>query len=277
MKILAIGDFHGKFPEKLKNKLKKQDFDLILSPGDLADSTTLRNLEFKYWHKSKSGFTLEDILGKNDYRRILQKMVLSMKRVLVSLKFLNRPIILIYGNSDVSDKEVKDYNFKGLESLCRSKGAIILKTNTRHVGDWAIAGFSGYRGAMSKGLTKSDGKQKKEIILINQKWEERLKKLFKKVKNFDKTLLLIHDAPFGCMDKVNYKKSPLNGKHVGDKYFLKYIKKFQPQVVLCGHMHEYQGVKKLGKSLVINPGPASEGKCAIIDIQGKDIKVKFYK
>lgn len=34
MKILAIGDFHGKFPEKLKKKIGKEKPDLIVSIGD---------------------------------------------------------------------------------------------------------------------------------------------------------------------------------------------------------------------------------------------------
>ena len=34
MKILAIGDFHGKFPQKLKKRVKKEKIDLIVSPGD---------------------------------------------------------------------------------------------------------------------------------------------------------------------------------------------------------------------------------------------------
>lgn len=34
MKILAIGDFHGKFPGKLKKLIKKENPDLILCTGD---------------------------------------------------------------------------------------------------------------------------------------------------------------------------------------------------------------------------------------------------
>ena len=34
MKLLAIGDFHGKFPKKLRNKIKSENPDLILSLGD---------------------------------------------------------------------------------------------------------------------------------------------------------------------------------------------------------------------------------------------------
>jgi Icc-related predicted phosphoesterase len=40
-------------------------------------------------------------------------------------------------------------------------------------------------------------------------------------------------------------------------------------------MHEYQGKKKLGKSLVVNPGYAHNGKAAIID--WPSLKVKFVR
>jgi Icc-related predicted phosphoesterase len=77
---------------------------------------------------------------------------------------------------------------------------------------------------------------------------------------------LIHDPPYGFFDKVLNKDSPLNNKHVGDKYFLQYIKKYKPSLVISGHMHEYQGLKKLGKSTIIATGSAKEGKAVIIDI-----------
>jgi predicted phosphodiesterase len=44
MKILAIGDFHGKFPAKLKKEARK--VDLILSTGDYAG--------IDEWRKEKS-------------------------------------------------------------------------------------------------------------------------------------------------------------------------------------------------------------------------------
>ena len=41
------------------------------------------------------------------------------------------------------------------------------------------------------------------------------------------------------------------------------------------HMHEYQGKKKLGKSLVVNPGEANKGKAAVID--WPSLRVRFIK
>jgi hypothetical protein len=42
VKILAIGDFHGKFPEKLKKIIKKEKINLIVSVGDYADANKIR-------------------------------------------------------------------------------------------------------------------------------------------------------------------------------------------------------------------------------------------
>ena len=39
MKILVIGDFHGKFPVKLKEEVKK--VDIVLCTGDLGGSKEL--------------------------------------------------------------------------------------------------------------------------------------------------------------------------------------------------------------------------------------------
>ena len=48
----------------------------------------------------------------------------------------------------------------------------------------------------------------------------------------------------------------LNGSFVGNKSYTSFIKKHQPDVVLCGHIHENAGKEdKIGKSRILNPGP----------------------
>ena len=74
------------------------------------------------------------------------------------------------------------------------------------------------------------------------------------------------------MDKVKLKSSPMYGKYVGWEPYNNIIKKYKPLFVICGHMHEYRGAKKLGKSTIINPGPAFESKAAILDTENNKIK-----
>ena len=61
----------------------------------------------------------------------------------------------------------------------------------------------------------------------------------------------------------------MNGQSAGIGFFSEAIKKYKPLVVLCGHMHEYQGIKKLHGVPVVNPGDAEKGKYAIVEIGGK--------
>lgn len=45
------------------------------------------------------------------------------------------------------------------------------------------------------------------------------------------------------------------GFHVGSKAIRNFIERFQPNLVLCGHIHEARGVDRIGNSVIINPGP----------------------
>ncbi len=47
MRILAIGDFHGKFSAKLENRIKREKPDLIISVGDYFPFSQ-RKLFFKH-------------------------------------------------------------------------------------------------------------------------------------------------------------------------------------------------------------------------------------
>jgi len=277
MKILAIGDFHGKFPKDLKRKAK--EVDLIVSVGDYADTNEFRELEFKYWDKLKDNFSLEKILGKKRYTYLLKKQSLSQERVLKRLSSFAKPIICIYGNSDLPNKEAKRFLVDGIETQCKKLKIKLLKNNFISVGKITIAGFSGYRSALSKGVIKYSGKKKEKVKRDNNDWEKRLMKISKRLKRQKNILFLGHDVPYGYFDLIKNKSSPLNNKHIGDKYFTSFIKKNQPSVFICGHMHEYQGKKRLGGSLIVNPGYGAEGKFAIIDFdeeKGKVRKIEFF-
>ena len=274
MKILAIGDFHGKFPKKFEKIIK--DVDVVLCLGDFGDTTTLRNLEFKYWDDLKDE-SLENIIGKKKFKEILIKTTKSMDLPLKKLTSSGKKILTIYGNSDILDKELKKHELKGFETKCRKLKIKLLKTSKLKLGTFTLIGFSGYRGAMSKGLSKKNSKLREKIKKDNIKWKKRLDKIFSKVKE-KKVIFLTHDVPRGYFDKVKNKNSPLFGKHVGDEYFTKYIKKYSPRLFICGHMHEYQGKIKLGKTTIVATGAAHDGKAVLIEIdKEKEPKIKFIK
>ncbi|MDW7733561.1 MAG: metallophosphoesterase [Methanolobus sp.] len=83
-------------------------------------------------------------------------------------------------------------------------------------------------------------------------------------------VLLTHAPPYGVLDDVG-------GMHVGCRSIASYLGKVD--LIVCGHIHEARGVKNSNGTVVVNPGMATSGLAALIDLQllaGKlDIAVSF--
>jgi putative phosphoesterase len=63
------------------------------------------------------------------------------------------------------------------------------------------------------------------------------------------------------------------GTHVGSSAIRTFIDRYQPDVVVCGHIHEARGTDTLGVSRMINCGPTAKGYYAVIEI-GETITVE---
>ena len=84
---------------------------------------------------------------------------------------------------------------------------------------------------------------------------EKLEPLVKK-----DTILIAHPPPFGTLDKV------LGKFHAGCKILREIVSKRQPQLFICGHIHERPGYAFLGKTLVVNCSIGMKGKGALIEL-----------
>jgi len=67
MKLLVVGDFHGKFPKKIKSLVKKEKIDLVISIGDYL-AFTYRKLWFK--HCYGNDIDLWEIIGKKKFKEL---------------------------------------------------------------------------------------------------------------------------------------------------------------------------------------------------------------
>jgi Icc-related predicted phosphoesterase len=56
-----------------------------------------------------------------------------------------------------------------------------------------------------------------------------------------------------------------SGEHVGSTVIRTLIEREQPDLVLCGHIHESRGTDTIGAAQIINPGPASAGHYALVE------------
>jgi len=56
-----------------------------------------------------------------------------------------------------------------------------------------------------------------------------------------------------------------SGLHVGSAAVRAFIEREQPDLVLCGHIHESRGEDYIGRTRVVNPGPVSAGHYAVVE------------
>ncbi len=66
----------------------------------------------------------------------------------------------------------------------------------------------------------------------------------------------------------------LLGKHVGSSAVRKFVEEKQPDVLICGHIHEARGFDTLGKTRMVNCGAAGRGFYASIEL-GETITVEL--
>lgn len=75
------------------------------------------------------------------------------------------------------------------------------------------------------------------------------------------TILLTHAPPYDTeADKLP------DGTHVGSQGVKKPIHEFQPNINICGHIHEACCIDKVGETTVANPGMLDAGKAVLIDV-----------
>jgi Icc-related predicted phosphoesterase len=74
-------------------------------------------------------------------------------------------------------------------------------------------------------------------------------------------ILCPHAPPHGtACDRLR------TGEHVGSAALRELIEREQPDLVLCGHIHESRAIDDLGPTRVVNPGPVASGHYALVDV-----------
>lgn len=283
MKILAIGDFHGKIPAILPKIIKKERPDLIVSQGDFCGNEQYNKLFFRYSYATDK--ELWEIIGKRKTKELEIQNLNAGLKVIKKLHSIGLPIIAVTGNWDPS-KETEighapskwKFQNKDLLSLKIKKfrNLKIINNKASIFGNLAFVGYprSTYPGKSGR------RKNNMEIKRDYKKHYEKLDKVFKKARQKNRQIIFIsHNCPYNTrLDLIRSRKAHelARGKHYGSFLARKMIEKYRPLLCICGHMHENQGMQKLGKTTVINPGPAFRGRYAIIEID-KKANVRFKK
>ena len=290
MKLLVLGDFQGTFSDKLMKKLKKEEFDVIIGVGDYGGISdwrpwVMQNL--KDARKGKEYLTAEEYFGKKRLKLLIKKDMGATRIVFKKIEYFGKPFISVFGNGDdgwykypfVSHMpKLEKRNAAFLKKLKNFKDITYKQTKINKINFIGFGGYMDIEAYLDKKVFPESAEKEKYFARLNRLKSSR-KQLFKRLKKIKgEKIFVFHYPSLGAFDIIRDKKdNPMNGKSSGVRFFKEIIKKYKPKLVLCGHMHEYQGVKKIDSTFIINPGDAEKGKYTVVDIQDKKIKVKFIK
>ncbi len=259
MKILAIGDVHGDI-EKIK-KIPLKDIDLILLTGDLGKADLARNRFFENLKREKRN--LPEIEETSEFIRKSHMEIYDSSIEILKYLAKHSPIYTIIGNVGMYDSEVKKMsNRLGVKlplifgNLKKIKNVKLISNRFVNFNGIKIGGLEYF---ISEAWINEFNVKDKKRIAQSRKETAKAKKVLKWFGKNKLDILLCHQPPYGVLDKVGNKSLPKNwqGKHAGSKTILNFIKKNKIlKYVLCGHIHEGKGEKKIGKTIVYNLGEA---------------------
>jgi Icc-related predicted phosphoesterase len=257
MKILAIGDPHGDLAKIKKISLK--DVDLILLTGDLGSANLMRKMAFENIGRRKQGMPEKEFPKQQRKRAIMEAYNSTIKLV----KYLSQsaPVYTIFGNVESSNARTRQHSKEiGVKlpflynALTSTKGVRVINNVAANFQGVRVGGLEYFVGTdWVERFKPSDFEEKMK------KAKKETKKAKNALKNFNNVdILVCHQPPYGVLDKVTAKFAPKGwqGKHAGSKLILNYIKRRPPMYVFCGHIHESEGVKRIGKTEVYNLGVA---------------------
>jgi Icc-related predicted phosphoesterase len=160
----------------------------------------------------------------------------------------DKPLLVVSGNMDPPEL---DRTFDGLGVLIDSRGRSLNNV-----------GFFGISGAPLSPLNTPYEISEEEIA-------RRATAGWNTVSNVSHTVFVPHAPPFNTtLDRI------ASGTHVGSRAVRRFIEAHQPDLVICGHIHESMGTDTIGSTTIVNCGPAGRGHYVIADV-GEETRVEL--
>ncbi len=285
MKILIIGDLHGRKPT-----IKLKDFDAIVLIGDICDDRDIAPLYKKWFRKlaseDNSFLNFEEFAERElkSKTKLYSYEVKSLKRGAEILRYIDsigKPVFMVAGNWDqsygrtrIENMDKNDYNyFKAFYDFWQGdkinptlmNGLTNVENCMFCCHEFGGINFVGY-GLSSRPEDLGDRREMRDIKL-NKIELGKLKRAYIKIQNKlgdayknrkNKklpTIFITHNIPHKTkLDLIKDKGSYVFGKHLGSTVARKFCSKFKPMICIGGHIHDCRGKDKIGKTVVINPG-----------------------
>jgi hypothetical protein len=85
----------------------------------------------------------------------------------------------------------------------------------------------------------------------------------------DSLIVVTHQPAFGT------KVDSVGERYTGSAAIRRFIEIYQPVLAVSGHIHEAPGMDRIGKTMLVNPGPLKEGRYAVVELQAAAVNVSL--
>ena len=186
-------------------------------------------------------------LHNGGYRKVAMPVAKTLAR-------LDRPVLIVPGNMDRKDV---------VPDLWNEAGFTMLHQTFHRYGDY---GFLGLGGIVAKDpLRLADPTRyyhrDEEVYLT-------LAEAYHHISGTKRKIIAVHQPPWRAQDTL------YNGKSSGSVCLRRFIEEYQPDLLLCGHIHEGRGECSIGSTRIVNVGELRQGFATTIDI-GEEIRVNW--
>lgn len=97
-----------------------------------------------------------------------------------------------------------------------------------------------------------------------------LDEMWPKARKYRRAILVSHNPPKNTLcDDIG------KGVHVGSEAVREFIEENQPDLCICGHIHEARAVDHIGRTVIVNPGQLNEGGYVVVSVDGGQLTAEL--
>jgi uncharacterized protein len=171
-----------------------------------------------------------------------------------ALATLGLPVLIVPGNMDHKNVVPK---------LWREAGYVMLHRSSFVQGDF---GFLGMGGMVAKDPLRIGDPAR--YYHSDEDVYRTLAEAYPEIFGTKFKIIITHQPPRGLRDTL------YNGESSGSVSLRRFVDEYQPQLLLCGHIHEDRGEASLGYTKILNVGELGRGYAALIEL-GEVTKVEW--
>ncbi|MDD2756727.1 MAG: metallophosphoesterase [Methanothrix sp.] len=172
----------------------------------------------------------------------------------LALARLGHPVLIIPGNMDHRDVVPDLWDEAGLRMIHRSSFCL---------GDIGFLGMGGMVAKDPRRLGDPSRYYHNDIEVY-----ETLAAVYQNIISARIKIVAVHQPPRGVQDTL------YNGESSGSVSLRRFVEEYQPDLLLCGHIHEARGMGFIGTTRIVNVGELRQGCAALIEI-GDEITVNW--